>query len=1110
MTMQNYQNWKIKIPLSGRLFSRTLMLMMVLAGSLSLYAQTLTVKGTVTDANTGEALPGVNIIIQGTQTGVVTNIDGKYEINVNSPKDVLTFTSVGYIAETAEVNGRTVIDMELVPDITKIDEIVVIGYGTAKRSDLTGSIATMSGEEMKQIPTANIAEALKGRLPGVNVLTTDGSPDADLVIRVRGGNSVTQDNSPLLVVDGFIVSSIRDIPPTDIQSISVLKDAAATAIYGAQGANGVILVTTIKPVAGKTTVSYNGFVQFKRLPAERKLEVLSPYEFVMAQYEYAKLRSFSSTTDIDNFTRYFGNYQDLELYKDKKPNDWQDQVFGNTKLSQMHNLGIRGGTEKTKLSLSFTNNTDQGLMVGSDYTRNVIDFKLDHDLAKSLKFEASARITNTVVNGAGTSGSAQLRVRDLITTRPVNGVADDLIIDLNSITNEDDFQSFLLGFTNPLDLAADDWRRRTTRTYVLNTGLEWAILENLRAKSVFYTSTSYDERLRYYGPLTSRSRQEGSNLPLGTINNSLDYSYRWVNTVNYTVKNLGKNQLDFLLGQELSSISGKSSATRSDLFRESITPEEMFANMQLGTPNGQSTHDDTPVNANSFFGRVNYQYNNKYLANATLRTDASSKFSKANRLGIFPALALGWKLSEENFLKSVRAINELKLRLSFGETGNNRIDADAFRFLFGPSTSNGPGMGTNAYNTYYTPSASTLYNPDLVWETTINRNAGLDFLMFNTRISGSIDLYYNTTKDLLIRNPIPPNSGFPDQWQNIGSTSNRGAELNLDATIIHKNDFQVMANINFGINKSRIEDLGTVTEAFYQSNWASTDLKDRDDYYLKVGRTIGLIYGYVTDGYYSEDDFSDYNDLTGVYNLKTPEDGVYDDRQTLGVTNLRPGFLKLKDLNGDSLINSLDRQVIGSVLPKAIGGFGLNMYYKNFDASIFFNFSLGNDVYNSGKIEYNQYYRTTYGNMLSSMSMDKRYTYIDVDGSYTGTPGEVVTDLDQLREMNRGKEIWSGSNSFGQATAVIHSWAVEDGSFLRLNQLTVGYSLPKKIISKIKMSNCRIYATGYNLWLWTKYSGYDPDVNTTRSDGYAILTPGLDYSSYPKSRSVSFGVNVSF
>lgn len=1076
------------------------------------FAQTSVVKGEITDSQTGESLPGVNVVIKGTTTGVVSVANGSYQINVPSPNAILQFSFIGYTTQEVSVGGRSEINVALVTESTQLGEIIAVGYGSAKRSDYTGSIAVLGGEELQKIPIANAAEAIKGRLPGVNVLTTDGSPDAEVVIRVRGGGSVTQDNSPLYVVDGFIVGSIRDIPPTDITSINVLKDAAATAIYGAQAANGVILVTTRRPEAGRTKVTYNGYAQLKTLPDDRKLDVLSPYEYVMAQYEYARLRSDS---DVKNFEKYFGKYGDLELYKYKKPTDWQEELFGRNTLSQLHNISISGGSEKTQVNLSLTNNNDEGILVGSGYKRNVINFKMNQEISKAIQFEASARITNTVVDGAGTSGGAQLRVKDGIATRPVNGIADELDIDINSIDASDDYQSFLLSMTSPTELAADDWRKRTTNSYVLNGGLSWAIAENLVAKTTFTSETGFDESLRYYGPLTSQSKQEGSSLPLGTISKSQNFSYRWLNTVNYTFKNLGAHELDFLLGHEIYSNGGKGSSVRAEEFRESMQPEEMFANMALGKTVSYSTYESTEQNRLSFFGRLNYQYNKKYLFTATVRSDASSKFAKENRLGIFPAFALGWKISEEDFLKNVSSITELKLRASYGQTGNDRIPSNATRFLFSANTDNGPGMGTNDYNAYYSPSGSTLYNPDLVWETTINRNVGLDFIFFKGRIKGNFDLYRNTTKDLLLASAISPISGFSTQWNNVGSTSNKGIELSLSAAIVDNDDFSLSGNINFGFNKSNIDELDGTDERFFQSNWASTDLKDRDDYYLRVGETVGLIYGYVTDGFYTVDDFSGYNETTGRYTLK---EGVPDNKNTLGVANLRPGFLKLKDIAGggengdepDGLINSLDRKVIGSTLPKSTGGFGFDATFKGFDASVLFNWSLGNDIYNSGKIEFNQYYRTTYGNMLNTMNSGNRFTYIDVDGTYTGTAGGLVTDLEQLRQMNEEKTLWSGNNSFGQATAVIHSWAVEDGSFLRLNSLTFGYSLPGTILSKIKLSQLRIYVTGYNLWVWTKYSGYDPEVSTTRSNSYAALTPGIDYSAYPRSRSITFGVNVTF
>ena len=443
--------------------------------------------------------------------------------------------------------------------------------------------------------------------------------------------------------------------------------------------------------------------------------------------------------------------------------------------------------------------------------------------------------------------------------------------------------------------------------------------------------------------------------------------------------------------------------------------------------------------------------------------------------------------------------------MSWGETGNDRIETTATQFLFSASTNRGPGFG-NTDNVFYQPSSSTLYNPDLKWETTITKNIGLDFTLFKAKVEGSLDFYRNVTRDLLLQSAIPPNTGFSTQWNNVGSTSNQGVELGINAFIIDKPDFSLSVNFNTGLNQARVEELDGTNERFFQSNWASTDLNNINDFYLRVGGKIGDVFGYVTDGYYTEDDFEGYDAAAGEYILKAD---VPNSTSVVGNTNIRPGFLKLKDLNDDGQIDADDRKVIGNTLPKNQGGFGVNARWKGFDAAIFFNYQFGNDVYNTGKIQYNQFRRVTYGNMLTTMSSENRYTYLDVDGTYTGTPGEIVTDLGQLEEMNAGKNIWS-HNSYGIAGAVIHSWAIEDGSFIRLNNLTVGYSLPTELISRIGLSQFRIYATGNNLKLWTDYTGYDPEVSTSRSSSYSALTPGVDYSSFPRSRSYTVGVNVTF
>ena len=1031
----------------------------------------------------------------------MTDYDGKYEIAAGAG-DTLVFSYIGFASQSIPVRGRTKIDVELSTDANLLDEVVVIGYGTVRRTDLTGSVASLSGNQIAKIPITSAAQAITGRLPGVNVLTTDGSPDAEVVIRVRGGGSITQDNSPLYVVDGFIVNSIRDIPPSDIESISVLKDASATAIYGAQASNGVIVITTKRPVAGKISVSYNGFGQYKTLPGDRQYEVLSPYEFALANYELAKTRS---DADVRNFEKFFGKYDDLELYKNKKPTNWQNELFGEPRLSQYHNVSLSGGTQTTKLSLSLTNNNDEGLMIGSGFTRNVINFKLNQTISKRLTFEANTRITNTVVDGAGTSGNAQINIKDAVQTRPVNGIADELVIDLNTIDPNDDFQSFLRGLVNPTELVKQDWRKRTTNDYVLNAALNWEMIDDLNFKTTVTTSKTFDKNLRFYGPLTGESFNNGGSLPLGEKTNRELFSYRWLNTLSYKVKGLGSHELDLLAGHEIYSNGGESDFLRAEDFRLSISPEELFANMTFGRTDRHETAIFTNSNRLSFFGRANYQWKDKYLATFTFRSDASSKFAADNRVGFFPAVAVGWKLSEEGFLEDLAFINELKLRASYGETGNDRIDPTATQFLFVGSTNRGPGFG-NVDNVYYTPTGSTLYNPNIKWETTINRNIGIDFSIIKGKINGTFDVYKNTTEDLLLQSAIPSNTGFRTQWNNIGTTSNAGVELGLNAFIIEKPDYSLTFNFNIGKNKAKVEALDGTTERFFQSNWASTDLKDQDDFYVQVGGTLGDIYGYVTDGYYSTGDFESYDEKTARYTLK---EGVPNASGTVGNTNLRPGFLKLKDLNGDGAITSLDRTVIGNTLPKHQGGFGLEGRFKGLDASIFFNWSYGADVYNTGKIQYNQFRRITYGNLLTTMSLDNRFSYIDIDGSVTGTAGELVTDLSQLASMNAGKEIWSPA-SFGVAQATIHSWAVEDGSFLRLNNLNLGSSLPEAVISRLGMSQFRIYVTGNNLKLWTKYSGYDPEVSTSRSSAYSGLTPGVDYSSFPRSRSVTFGLNVTF
>lgn len=1071
--------------------NKSVLLSLLMLVTTSLFAQTRQVKGTVMD-DAGAPLTGVTITLQGTTVATQTNANGEFSIQVPATgSPVLVFTAIGFNTLNQAVTGNT-LNVALVKNVVSGEEVVVIGYQSIKRRDVSGTVSSIQGKDLEKIPVSSAAEALTGKLPGVQVMPIDGAPGAEIVIRVRGGGSITQDNSPLYIVDGFPVNSLNDISPSDIASIDILKDAATAAIYGARGANGVVIITTKSAKSGKTLISYNGFAQARTLA--RELKVLSPYEFVLAQYEYAKLRSQS---DADNFTKYFGVYDDIELYKNQKGTNWQRELFGQPRLSQQHDFSVTGGTAKTKFGLTVTNNKDEGIMIGSGYLRNYLNFKLNHQISNKLKLDFASRFTHTVVDGAGTSGGSSIRVSDAVTTRPVNGIADQIVLDPNVM--DDDYDQFLKSLINPIALTKQDYRKRVNKRLNLNVAGSWAVMKGMSYRSEFGLDFDFGQNKRFYGPLTGESRNNGGNLPLGELTNSEIRGSRWTNTLNYIFDLAQRHNFNVLAGQEITVVgAGHTEFVRSKYFAANMLPEALFANMQLGTPDRQSTSIGKGAKTASFFGRVIYQLDRKYILDLTARADGSSRFAPGSQWGIFPAASFAWKMSEENFLKNVKSISELKLRLSYGSAGNDKISSDQWRVLYAPSDNRPIGFGDVA-QPYYTYSSSQLPNPNLKWETTITRNAGLDFGLFSNKLNGTLDVYWNTTKDLLLSSAIPPTTGFSTQLQNIGQTSNKGVELAFNTALFSKKDLNVSFNFNMGVNKARIDKLNDLQENQASSNWAGTDLKSQDDYRLRVGQTLGLMYGYVTDGYYSVDDFQSYNPITKVYTLKN---GVPNIGSFMGGISVRPGILKIKDLDSNGVIDGNDRTIIGNALPKAFGGFGVNAAFKNFDFMAFFNWQYGNDVYNTGKISMNMYYRTTYGNLLNTMNYNDRFKYIDEQGN-------LVTDLEQLKTLNANAKIWSPF-SMGNASPVFHSYAVEDGSFIRLQNISLGYSIPTKFISHLRMTKFRVYFTVYNAFLWTKYSGYDPEVSSTRSSGYSQLTPGVDFSAYPKSRNFTAGVNISF
>lgn len=1042
--------------------------------------RTKQISGIVVDRN-GEPVIGATIMANDTRKGTVSDINGSFKIDV--PEDgKINVSFIGYASRSISVKENTFFRVILQEDSKTLDELVVVGYGTMKRSDLTGAVSSISASSLKDIPVTSAAQAITGKLAGVQVTQTEGAPDAEIKIRIRGGGSITQDNSPLYIVDGFPVDGISDIAPTDIESIDVLKDASSTAIYGARGANGVIIITTKSGSEGKTKVSYNMYSGIKKITGY--YDVLDPYEYVLWQYEVQRV-----TNPL--FERYFGDYKDLKLYKDMKGTNWQKEVFGKTGTSLYNNLSVTGGGKDVKYNLSLTRNDEEEIMIGSGYNRTNFAGKTNYLANKWLSFDLSLRLSDYNLKGAGTYSNG--RLPHIVQFRPVNGLIDLVDADLF----DDDLEIFSTTVLNPLKQTNDDYRLSNTQTSNYNGAMNIKFMKNLIYRFDF--GTQYTKRIdnRFYGINTSNAYQYGMQ-PLAEKTIVTGKSYRISNVLTYSLKDfLPNNNLSVMIGEELFYSKSDFLTTSVKYLPKHISYRSALAMMNLGISDPILTTDGTPMKISSFLGRLNYDYKSKYIVTLSYRADGSSKFAPGNQWGYFPSAGLAWRISDESFMTASRSwVDGLKIRLSYGKSGNSRISDDAWKKTFTVRTGWLFIDGNEEVQTAYLSPDARLSNPFLKWETTITRNIGIDFSVLNNRLSGTIELYKNTTKDLLISATIPASSGYSMQWQNIGQTSNRGVEFSLASVLIQQKDFRLSLSGNIAFNVNRIDKLGETKSWEQSSGWADSD-GPSGDYLIKEGGKIGLMYGYQTEGMYSVDDFY-YDYGTGTYTLK---EGVSDNSGLIGAMYFGPGSLKLVNQNpeeGTSVDANNDKVVIGDANPIHTGGFTLNAVYKGFDMSAFFNWVYGNGIYNANKLNFTDYRGSrAYKNLLSFMDSESRFMRINPE------TGNVVKDPDELAELNKNKSYWQASMS----RTPLHSWAIEDGSFLRLNNLTVGYSLPKKVLTKLKIEQFRFYLTAYNLWLWTKYTGYDPEVDAVRS---TPLTPGIDYNAYPRSRNFNIGLNLTF
>ncbi|WP_035649805.1 TonB-dependent receptor [Flavobacterium sp. ASV13] len=1066
----------------GANYCSALVFLLCLLMSSQVNAQTTTIEGTVKDA-AGLTLPGVNVLEKGTKNGVSSDFDGRYKIKLTNPKAVLTFSFIGFGTKEIPVAGKTKVDVVLAEDSNNLNEVVVIGYGTSKKSDLTGAVATFSGNEVRKIPVPNVAEALTGRIAGVSVTSSEGSPDSNVQIRIRGNGSLSQDASPLYIVDGFPVNNINDISSSDIETMTVLKDASSTAIYGSRGAYGVIIVTTKKGKDGKIAVNFNMFYGMKQMA--NTIPVTSPEDYVKWQYEYALLDQTDKTilSNPSSYTKYFGNWQDYDQYKGMKGNDWQKQVFGRTGEVQSRDLSIRGGSDKINYNFNYAHYDEKAIMMGSDFNRNNLSLALNSKASDKVDLSFTVRYSDTEINGAGMNeqnevSSADSRLKNIVGYAP---------IPVPGLTTDDTDEAVANNLTHPFVAIVDNNRQQFRKNFNTLGSFSWKLTQDLIFKTELGLDNYNFQDYRFYGRTTyyvkNNPAAERQGMPAMIMADRKDTRFRNANTLNYDLKKLvGENHnLKLLFGEE--SIEYKRNDLTSTIqgYPLSFELDQAKKLTTQGTPVSVDNFYSPDDKLLSFFGRANYDYKDKYLFTATYRADGSSKFLGDNKWGFFPAAAAAWKISGEEFLKDASWINLLKLRVSYGEAGNNNIPTGQMVQSFISSTS----TWINGVDNFWAAS-KTMANPDLKWETTVTQNIGLDFDLFKNKVTGSVEVYKNKTKDLLMLFPI--SGGYDNQYRNMGEIQNSGVEATLNLNLIEREKYGVSLSFNAAFNTNKINSLGVMNNFTASSGWASSSITG--DYLVNVGQPLGIMYGYKSDGRYEVADF-DY--AAGAYTLKG---GVPDGSTVVG--KMQPGAMKLKDIDGDGKVNANDLTVIGNANPKSTGGMVLNANAYGFDLSAAFNWSIGNDVYNANKVEFaTSIPNGQYRNLGAEMADGQRWTNLDP------STGQLVTDPAALTALNANTTMWSPY----MPRYVFSDWAVEDGSFLRLNTLSLGYTAPNNLISALGVSKLRFYFTASNVFVWTNYSGPDPESSTRRNTPY---TPGVDYSAYPRSKQLIFGLNLNF
>lgn len=1029
------------------------------------FAQTLNVSGTVTDEHNA-AMPGIVVTEKGNANKVSTDLMGKFTIRVSNAKSTLMFSYIGYKTQEVPVNGNQKLEVKMLPDNQQLDQVVVVGYGTVKKRDVTGSVGQVNVNDLQKAPVTSFDNALAGRVAGVVVSGNDGEPGALNNIVIRGSNSVTQDNSPLYVVDGFPMESadFNAINTADIETIDILKDASATAIYGARGANGVVIITTKRGEKGAPQINYNGYYGIQQIP--NRMEVMSPYEYVKYQLELnsAAVARYTPGALPTTDPSYVVGGRTLEYYRNIKGIDWQDMVL-QTAPMQNHDISLRGGSDATKYALSGNILKQDGVFIETGFKRSQGRLAIDQVVNKKFKISANVNYSATdnfgsQVGSDQSNGSYNL-IYGLWAYRPVAGKDN---IDLEEDLLDPDAAITMLS-VNPLLNAQNAYRSTRSNSLIANSYAEYSFSDKLklRVSGGITTNNRIDEIFN-----NSQTTRGSVRNPLGVNGSVYNFtSSTWVNenTLTYD-KTFNKNHtLNVLAG-----ITSQGNNSSSRGFSATQVPNEELKIDGLDESQNQvASSSSSRWSLASFLGRATYNYKSKYLLTASFRADGSSRFTANNKWSYFPSAAFAWRISNENFLKNISAISDSKIRASYGITGNNRIAE--FSYLSQLSLGN---QNAYSYNNNLFPgiALNLLGNPDLKWETTSQLNIGYDLSLFNQRVSLTADWYQKNTYDLLLNAQVPYTTGVSQAYKNIGKIRNNGFEFSLNSVNIKKPNFSWTSNFNISFNNNKLLELTENQESLLSGARFDSNFNTLFPYIAIVGQPVAQMYGLVWEGVYQ---YSDFNKLpNGTYVL-------LDNVTTNGSAraNIQPGDIKYKDLNGDLVVDAADNTTIGKPLPIHTGGFSNQFTYKQFDLNVFFQWSYGNDILNANRLQLE-------GNSLIVRDVNQYASYID--------------------RWSPDNQSSTNFRTNGQGPFSYSSRVIEDGSFLRLKTISLGYNMQSNSLKNIGIKRLRIYASGQNLYTWTNYSGMDPEVSVRNGNG--ALTPGFDYAAYPRARTIIFGINL--